>query len=104
MKRYSLSSLRMMLLATGFILGGCTTYVHTTADADIGYVNVASLPEGSNNINPIRLQALEETASTLGARGALAFRSDRINKSLEKQANYLDQVFDFNQLLLRNNV
>ena len=71
---------------------------------EIGYVNVASLPDGSNNINPIRLQALEETASTLGARGALAFRSERINTSLEKQTNYLDQVFNFNQLLMKHNV
>ncbi|MCH9769821.1 MAG: type IV secretion system DotC family protein [Gammaproteobacteria bacterium] len=73
-------------------------------NAMIGYVNVKKLPAGSTSINQIRYKALEETATQLGATGALAWRSKNINSALELQANYLDRVFDFNQLMLPNSV
>ncbi len=72
--------------------------------AELGYVNINQLPTGNGLINPIRMQALRETATTLGARGALAWRAEHINSALKQQATYMDQVFDFNQLLLKHNV
>lgn len=72
--------------------------------ADVGYVSLKNYTSVSSQVNPIRLSALQETATTLGARGALAWRSYEINESLKQQASYLDQVFDFNQLLIGNNV
>lgn len=73
-------------------------------NADVGYVNTKSLPTDSNQISPIRLQAIRETATTLGARGALAWRSVQIDHSLKEQARHLDHVFDFNQLMLSHDV
>lgn len=72
--------------------------------AELGYVNVDLFPAGNKNINNIRLQALRETAVTIGAQGALAWQSIHINRSLDTEASYLDQVFNFSQLLLKNNV
>lgn len=72
--------------------------------ANVGYVNVSSLPVATANISPIRLQAIRDAATTLGARGGLAWRALQIDNSLSTQAEYLDHVFDFNQLLLPHNV
>jgi defect-in-organelle-trafficking protein DotC len=72
--------------------------------ADVGFVSLGNAPAGSNLINPIRLQALQETALSLGARGALAWRSLQINNTLQDEASYLDRVFNFNELLINGDV
>jgi defect-in-organelle-trafficking protein DotC len=72
--------------------------------ADVGYVQTNNLPVGSNVVSPIRMQAIHEAATTLGAQGALAWRSVQIDNSLNNQGSYLDQVFNFNQLILPHNV
>lgn len=72
--------------------------------ANAGYVNIGTLPSSVDKISSIRFDALRETASELGARGALAWRSLQINRSLSTQAKYLDHAFDFNELLLPHNV
>jgi defect in organelle trafficking protein DotC len=74
------------------------------SDVDIGYVKVDQFPAGKGQINPIRWQALYETALSLGATGALAWRSEQIDMSLNNNMAELDKVFDFNQLLLKDNV
>lgn len=74
------------------------------SDVDMGYVKVSEFPASADSINPIRWQALYETALSLGATGALAWRSEQINSSLDKNVTELNQVFDFNQLLLNDNV
>ncbi len=48
----------------------------------------------------IRGDALKEAAFSLGARGGLSWRTFLIRDDLEKQARYLDKVFDFRQLLI----
>src|SRR4051812_48258368 len=52
---------------------------------NLGFVTVNNLPVGTGFINPIRAQAIRETAFTLGAQGALAWRSLQINNTLVKQ-------------------
>lgn len=86
-------------------LGGCV-YHHKGPLAETGYINPATLPSTNDSatLSPIREDALRQAATTLGARGALAFRSTHIDQQLTKQATYLDQVFNFNRLLLKNNV
>lgn len=75
------------------------------SDADIGYVQVSKFPNsGDSQINPVRWQALYETALSLGATGALAWRSEQIDLSLNQNAGELNKVFDFNQLLLKDSV
>lgn len=73
--------------------------------AIVGYINANDLPRAnSSKISNIRLQALREGATTLGARGALAWRAEHINTALQQEIPYLDHIFDFNQLLLNQNV
>ncbi len=75
-----------------------------TIYANVGYVKPSSMPAGNSKINAIRLQALRETATTLGAQGALAWRSQHIDAALANESSFLDHIFDFNQLLLKHNV
>lgn len=55
-------------------------------------------------INAIRLDALKETALALAAQGALSKRSQEIDNMLEKNRQYLDQIFNFQALVLDNDV
>ena len=61
------------------------------------------LPEGGG-LSKIRLMALKETATSIGAKGGLAWQSKKINESLVARTNNLDQIFDFQRLLLNHNV
>lgn len=103
MKKTILLISAMTLGFSALTLTGCAKQVSSVV-ANAGFVNVNSFPKSNEDINNIRLAALREGATTLGARGALAWRSVHINRALEKEAAYLDHVFDFNQLLLNNNV
>ena len=96
--------------ATLLILTGCAHHSDSGDNskqpiiADAGYVTLDNLPADATSINPIRLDAIRQTATELGARGALAWRSLQINQSLATEALPLDHAFDFNQLLLPHNV
>ncbi|MDP3560503.1 MAG: type IV secretion system DotC family protein [Legionellaceae bacterium] len=57
-----------------------------------------------NSISKIREMALKETALSLGAQSALAWHAQNINASLNEQARELDTLYDFNALVLENNV
>ncbi len=99
---------KMTALATAVCLaslGGCA-YKHPVPTANVGYINPNNLPKiGSvQAVSPIRQQALTQAATSLGARGALAFRSRHIDQQLTAQSSYLDDIFNFNRLLLTNNV
>ena len=86
-------------------LSGCASKRSSgNLSADVGYVNTASLPATSGSVNRVRTDALSEAATTLGARGALAWRSQQIDQALSKQSSYLDQVFNFSQLIIKNSV
>ena len=70
----------------------------------MGYISIAQLPPGGNQVNPIRFAAIQQAATTLGAQGALAWQARNLDRALKIQSIFLDQVFDFNQLLLGHNV
>lgn len=72
--------------------------------AEIGFVSMDNLSKLTSGINNIRLAALRETAMTVGAQGALAWRAIHIDQALQQESNYLDNIFDFNQLLLNHDV
>ena len=55
-------------------------------------------------LNRIKLDALNEAALSLGARTGLFWRAKQINESLKEKTEYLDRVFNFNALLLDNNI
>ncbi|ODN43841.1 type IV secretory system conjugative DNA transfer family protein [Piscirickettsia litoralis] len=52
----------------------------------------------------IRLQAIKDTALSLGAQAGLAAESKVLDSFLLKYSSKLDKIFDFNQLLLQSNV
>lgn len=55
-------------------------------------------------IHAIRLSALKQTARGLGAQAGLAWRSRQIEILLYSQKRNLDRIFNFNYLILNNNV
>ncbi|OGV47777.1 MAG: type IV secretion system protein DotC [Legionellales bacterium RIFCSPHIGHO2_12_FULL_42_9] len=63
-----------------------------------------SASSSRKNDTKIRDMALKEMALSLGAQGGLACRAKAIDEALSKQARYLDSVFDFNSLLIDNNI
>lgn len=70
-----------------------------------GYTNIPSDPLNYlKSISKMRLKAIQDTATSLGARGALAWRSQQIDTTLNKQQAYLDNIFNFNSLMLPHNV
>jgi defect-in-organelle-trafficking protein DotC len=60
--------------------------------------------KGKQSTGIIRQTALREIALSLGAQAGLAWRADKINKALNKQARNLDAVYDFNSLVLEHNI
>lgn len=113
MKLYRIKPL-LMLVVMAALVTGCAKRASELATeessiaamplAQLGYVQLNQLPAGNSKVNKIRLAALREAATTLGAQGALAWRTQHIDMALQQQAAYLDHVFNFNQLLLRHNV
>lgn len=53
-----------------------------------------------NGIGSLRMQSVKETAMSVGARSALAWRASEINRMLETRQSYLDGVFNFQGLLM----
>lgn len=56
------------------------------------------------NLNPIRMDALRDTALSIGARGGLAFRTKQHLTILKKYEDYLDKIFNFYALLVEESV
>ncbi len=59
---------------------------------------------GAASTGKIREMALKETALSLGAQSALAWRAKYIDEQLVQQARNLDAIYDFNALILKHNV
>ncbi|MFN7096542.1 MAG: type IV secretion system DotC family protein [Gammaproteobacteria bacterium] len=91
-------------------LAGCTSPppkpIDTTNFNQLENLTQNNSPQKQLNkqINDIRLQALKDTALSVGAQGALAARSKDIDAMLAKDSRYLDRVFNFNALMLPNDV
>lgn len=82
-----------------------TQPVDTTNLTELENLNQEALPQKKNaQINPLRLQAIKDAALSVGAQGALAKRSQQIDKMLAQDTRYLDQVFNFTPLMLPHNV
>ena len=59
---------------------------------------------GYKSPGKIREMALKETALSLGAQSALAWRAKFIDAELTQQARNLDAIYDFNSLILEHNI
>ncbi len=80
-----------------------TDNVDTTSLSSLQNLSTSKLPT-ADNINKIRLQALQQTALEVGAQGGLAKQSNDINHDLVAKARQLDQTFNFHPMILHNNV
>ncbi len=63
-------------------------------------LTAGSTRSNCEEVSSIRYQALQDTALSLGAQAGLAARAKVINCQLERNAKYLNQVFNFQLLLL----
>ncbi len=52
----------------------------------------------------LRYVAIRDTALSVGARGGLAHRANQINAELKQDGRYLERIFNFNAMLLDDNV
>jgi len=91
--------LSIILVVTSFI-ANCAS----NAPPDLTEIQAFTATSAPKGINSIRLEALQETATSLGARAALAWRAQQIDYMLNYETDYLNQVFNFQALLLNNNV
>lgn len=103
MKYYLLGSCLVLTL----LLSGCATYtsVDTTNLASIESLTVDNAPvSDADYVANIRYQAIQETATSFGAQAGLSWQANNIDQNLTKQAALLDQTYNFNALMLDNNV
>ena len=93
------------LVSTLALFSAITAFADTKPlTADVGYIHMSQLPPGADQVNPIRYAAIQTAATSLGARGGLAWEARNVDASLRTESVFLDQVFDFNQILLDHNV
>ena len=99
LKRYSIAMVSAITLISA---------VQCNADsenlkADVGFISIPHLPPGGSQVNPIRFAAIQQAATSLGERSGLAWEARNVDISLQTEEVFLDQIFDFNQLMLNHN-
>ena len=67
----------------------------------MGRAGPTDMSEMNSNI---RVLAIKETAFSIGAQSGLAYRAKEINMYLTRHARRLDKVYEFESLMLENNV
>ena len=91
------------------LISGC----YNSATADFSTDNLSDLQSLSQQnmaqtatapSSDIRVDAIKETALALGAQGGLAWRSREIDEVLKASRDNLSIIFNFNPLILENNV
>jgi defect-in-organelle-trafficking protein DotC len=103
-KTCQLSVLAAACTALSFVSGCSST--PKMPPLDVGFVSTQSLEQASeaSQLSLMRKESIRTTAAQLGTQGGLAWRAAHINESLEQQSKLLDQVFNFQQILLEHNV
>lgn len=103
------------------LLFGCTGNLRAPNPMDLGAVEPTLAPgpkefeklqtlsrsaelQGAVQINYIRMEAVRDTAMSLGARTALAWRGEQINRMLQSQGEHLSAVFNFQGLMLNDSI
>lgn len=101
MKKKLFFYLQLSLIA--ILLVGCAK-----PDNNRPYVCIPALKNSPGSMgrpkNYIRYGAIQEIAMSFGAQGGLAFRAHQLNEITQCQAANLDQIFNFNALMLKHNV
>lgn len=101
--------LSLFLIAT-LLLSACAPANRQAGDTgSLSGLMAMGNPRGGSarampSMGKIREMALKETALSLGAQSALAWRAKFIDDELIKQSRNLDKIYDFNALILEHNV
>ncbi len=66
--------------------------------------NTKTKVKNKKQTGKFRQMAIKETALSLGAQAGLAWRAKIIDEQLSKQSRTLDAIYDFNSLILENNI
>ncbi len=89
------------------LLGGCASQIHqpgsTSSLAELKQLRGHKVTERSEQ-GQFRMAGIKETALSIGAQSGLAFRAKQVNGILQARSQQLDQIFDFNALLLADHV
>lgn len=100
-----------LVLSTLAFTYSCTTtppppprYREPTAAPLVRYQSVTLPKKHSVSITGVRHLGLRDTALSLGARGGLAWRAVQINRIIRRHERKLDLIYNFNALLLDDNV
>lgn len=96
-----------ILLTIIFLIGlyGCTSVAPGTDSlSQLQNLSASNQAVSGGNISAIRLQALQETAMTVGAQAGLYWRSVQINALLYQDSKTLDRIYNFNGLILPHHV
>lgn len=88
------------LLGLSILLTGCAQ----TTRYSLNNLQDLSAQGGVTRVAPLRTQGLREAALSVGARGGLAWRTREINLVLLQNEKMLYRIFNFNAMLLDNNV
>lgn len=106
LKSWIKTSLLASAAISTVVLSGCASTPKDMPPLDVGFVSTQSLQQASeaSQLSNMRREAIQTTAAQLGTQGGLAWRAKHIDISLEAQSQLLDQVFNFQQLLLKNSV
>lgn len=91
----------------GCALSGCTTTQRsfdTTSLNDLQNLSQQATRSNKPSVSKIRIDALKDTALSIGAQGGLAHRARQIDKILLCNARNLSNIYDFNNLVLDKNV
>lgn len=105
---FVLKSLVVGTLAS-LLLGGCASTLrndngNTTNLADLQQMAPTGSLTSTSATTDIRLQALQDTALSLGAQAGLAWRAQQINALLADDDKTLSTAFDFHRMILEHSV
>jgi len=118
MRIYRLTVLLSMLIGITLMINGCTslssdstTYNNDHSTRHINLLDIKELkvmatqqtPTGTT-VSKIRLQALKQTALSLGAQTGLAWRARKINVITNRYEKSLNRIFDFRRLMIDNDI
>jgi defect-in-organelle-trafficking protein DotC len=90
-------------------VSGCQSLIRIPAGGtdslhDLEDLNYVGSRRAAAKISEVRLQALRETAMSIGARAALSARAKELNADLTNQERNLDRIFNFEGLVLDHHV
>jgi defect-in-organelle-trafficking protein DotC len=105
-KQFTTLALVLSLTACSFLGSPRLKTVDTTNLKQLENMTTDSVKAqlSAADIGQLREKALEDTAMSLGAQGGLANASEQVDSNLTKDAKHLDNIFNFNGMMLSHGV